>query len=215
MFEESLQLEISNLAGFVCIILFREKPNGFFVEFGAANGIGNSNTYLLEKSFQWNGILAEPAKYWRQALRKNRNCMIDTRCLWDKTGEEIAFKEVSKIPELSTINVFSQKDIHAESRTAGEIYQVQTISLNDLLAEYNAPKIIDYLSIDTEGSELNILSAFDFSKYDVRVITVEHNFTIDREKIHALLVKNGYQRTFAKFSLMDDWYIRSKRAGAT
>ena len=52
------------------------KKNGFFVEFGATNGVDLSNTYILEKQFNWQGILAEPAKVWNAELQRNRNCSI-------------------------------------------------------------------------------------------------------------------------------------------
>lgn len=57
------------------------KQNGFFVEFGATNGIDLSNTYLLETEFGWNGILAEPDKYWHTSLIANRTAIIDIRCV--------------------------------------------------------------------------------------------------------------------------------------
>ena len=86
-------------------------------------------------------------------------------------------------------------------------YGVPTISLGDLLAEHNAPDQIDYLSVDTEGSEFYILSALDFSKYQFKVITVEHNYTDTREKVYELLTKNGYIRILEGFSQWDDWYV--------
>jgi len=60
----------------------------------------------------------------------------------------VEFNEVN-IGELSTINVFSDKDGHAESRNNGKTYKVKTISLDDMCEKYSAPKNIDYLSIDT------------------------------------------------------------------
>ena len=58
-------------------------------------------------------------------------------------------------------------------RDNGKIYAVKTVTLNDLLAQQNCPKQIDYLSIDTEGAELSILEAFSFNDYNISIITVE------------------------------------------
>ncbi len=192
-------------------VLFQtgEKRNGYFVEFGATNGITLSNTYLLEKEFGWKGILAEPGRGWHDDLHRNRLCVIETRCVWSKSGEQLEFNEVAE-GELSTIVAFTDSDGHSAARKHGKKYTVDTISLNDLLKNNGAPDCIDYLSVDTEGSEFTILANFDFSKYDVRIITVEHNFTAMREKIHSLLKSKGYARIFEGFSQWDDWYIKSK-----
>ena len=109
--------------------------------------------------------------------------------------------------ELSTIDSFTDVDANSNRRQHKNIYQVETISLSDVLRKYNAPKIIDYLSIDTEGTEFEILNAFDFSEYSFNVITVEHNFTSNREKIFDLLSRNGYRQVFQEISLFDDWYV--------
>jgi len=189
------------------LFMTNEKKGGYFVEFGATNGISMSNSYLLEKSFGWNGILAEPARCWHRELSANRNCMIDTNCVWSKSGERLEFNEVS-VGELSTINSYSGRDGHFRNRQKGKVYEVETISLSDLLEKHCAPHEIDYLSVDTEGSELTILENFDFSKYNIRIITVEHNYTDIRGKINDLLNSNGYKRVFEKFSNWDDWYIK-------
>ena len=88
---------------------------------------------------------------------------------------------------------------------------MSTISLYDMLKKHNAPQFIDYLSIDTEGSEYEILNAFDFSAYRFGCITVEHNFTPMREKIFNLLSQNGYERKFTEFSRFDDWYVLTEK----
>jgi FkbM family methyltransferase len=190
------------------LFMTNEKKAGYFVEFGATNGVTLSNTYLLEKSFGWDGILAEPARCWHAELSENRKCKIETNCVWSKSGEQLEFNEVSS-RELSTINAYSGSDGHSLDRQTGEVYLVETISLNALLEKHGAPREIDYLSVDTEGSELTILRNFDFSKYNIRMITVEHNFTDIREKIHDLLRRNGYERVFEKFSNWDDWYVKT------
>lgn len=185
------------------------KKNGFFVEFGATNGIDLSNSYLLEKEFQWKGILAEPAKCWHDQLKDNRSAHIETDCVWKTTGSSLSFNEVTA-PELSTVKDFNDTDFHSKSREKGKTYEVKTISLNDLLEKHQAPNIIDYLSIDTEGSEFEILSRLDFNKFTFRIITCEHNFTEMRNKIHALLTSHGYTRKHEDLSMFDDWYVLHK-----
>lgn len=185
------------------------KKNGFFIEFGATDGVEISNTYILEKEFGWHGILAEPAKTWHKSLKKNRSSIIDERCVWSESKRKIDFRETDS-QELSTIESYSSLDMHKSERIAGNVYQVETISLMDLLVEHNAPKDIDYLSIDTEGSEFEILKKFDFNKYNIKIITIEHNFNIMREEIFKLLVSYGYERVFVEVSDVDDWYIKPK-----
>lgn len=183
------------------------KRNGYFVEFGATNGLELSNTYILEKQLGWSGILAEPAKCWHEEIKIHRQCHIETDCVWKKTGEILKFNQVNSA-NVSTLDLFSSVvDGHQKARKRGTIYDVTTISLLDLLIKFNAPTKIDYLSIDTEGSEYEILSNFDFEKYQFKVITCAHNHTGAREKIFKLLTSKGYERKFANLSMCDDWYI--------
>jgi FkbM family methyltransferase len=193
--------------------LTAKKQNGFFVEFGATNGLAFSNTYMLEKDFFWDGILSEPAKIWHKELKANRNCKIEHRCVWRSTGEELAFKQ-TQIAELSTISEMASKDQLASSRIKVKEYLVHTISLLDLLHEADAPNYIDFLSIDTEGSEFLILNRFDFARYQFGIICVEHNFNeLDRNRIYELLRAKGYQRVLKDYSNFDDWYINEKVHG--
>ncbi len=182
------------------------KRDGFFVEFGATDGRELSNSWLLEKQFGWTGILAEPARIWHAKLAENRSCRIDHRCVWSRTGETLRFEE-TEMPELSSLAGFGDGDLHRDLRRSQSSYAVETVSLLDLLAAHDAPRDIDYLSIDTEGSELSILENFDFSRYRFRIVTCEHNYGENRAKIAALLGRNGYRRVFEKASRFDDWFV--------
>ncbi len=189
----------------VLALLVLPKTHGFFVEFGATDGDFLSNTYLLEKQYSWRGILAEPAKIWAEKLKINRaNCSIDFRCVWRRTGEKIEFVE-DTLPEISGVSTTLDKKRMSSNSSS---YFVDTVSLIDLLDEHHAPKFIDFLSIDTEGSEFEILEHFDFSLYQFGLITVEHNSEVEkRENLFSLLTKNQYRRIFQNFSGCDDWYV--------
>ena len=188
------------------------KRNGFFVEFGACDGLSLSNTFLLESEFEWDGILAEPARVWHESLRTHRRALISTKCVWSHSGETLLFNQAAAAG-LSTIASFSQADRWATERLNGLEYGVETLSLNDLLASAGAPDRMDYLSIDTEGSELRILETFDFSRYRFSVITCEHNFTPARGAIAELLTRHGYVRKHETLSQFDDWYIHQDVMG--
>ena len=114
------------------------KRNGYFVDFGATDGVRLSNTYLLERAYGWTGIAAEPARCWHDRLRANRRCHIETKCVWKKSGEMVAFNE-TPAAVLSTVASFTASDLHAPRRANGTIHDVETISLLDLLQKYNAP----------------------------------------------------------------------------
>ena len=182
------------------------KKFGFFVEFGAADGVYLSNTYLLEKEFSWSGILAEPARVWHSRLHECRNAAISHNCVWIETGKEIRFFE-SKIPAHSSASFPSIIKKIFLNNNIKKSYLVPTIELNDLLSLYNAPCKIDYISIDVEGAEFEILNKFNFNKYKVSVITCEHNFNSSRGRLVDLLESKGFIQIYKGLSRWESWFI--------
>ncbi len=202
---ESLKSQIQQ--DLFVLLIHNFKKNGYFVDFGGTNGVYMNNSWILEKNFGWKGIVAEPARVWHRTLLKNRLCHISKKCVWKESGKSIVFNE-TKEGGYSTIDSYSFSDNHAKLRKNGKQYTVETISLNDLLALYSAPHTIDYLSIDTEGSEYDILVDFNFNKWNIAVITVEHNYTDKREQLKVLLESKGFIRVLSSISQFDDWYIK-------
>ena len=193
--------------------MLKEKRNGFFVEFGACDGMELSNTLLLERDYCWTGILAEPDPFWHTALAENRSCYIAHGCVSARSGERIAFAHIPAMPELSRMRDIVPDDVHEKigNRTRKEEIEVETISLLDLLRAYDAPQEIDYLSIDTEGSEFTILEAFDFTAYTFHLISVEHAGETEKRKgIQHLLESHGYRNWRPELSRWDDWYWRNR-----
>jgi hypothetical protein len=182
------------------------KREGFFVEFGATDGVLLSNSWLLEKHFGWSGICAEPNPKFFKRLQQNRFCSLSSACVYRTSGESMRFVLADAYGALEEL---AGEDQHVDKRNAyaavGDVITVTTISLMDLLDQQNAPIVIDYLSIDTEGSELAILEGIDWSRYQFRCITVEHNFTKQRQDIQKLLEAQGYRRREQQW---DDWYVK-------
>jgi len=179
---------------------------GYFVEFGAYDGIMDSNTRLLEERFGWTGILAEPNPDVAETLRRHRSVTVDDRCVWDVTGDEVDLV-LTGDAKLSAVTDHAVRDLHTDARLATAVREiaVPTVSLDDLLDEHRAPDVIDFLSVDTEGTELRILQAFSFSRRPC-LVAVEHNGRADEPEIDALMSANGYERRFRHMSDWDAWY---------
>lgn len=189
---------------------------GYFVEFGACDGRSLSNTRLLEEDYGWTGILAEPNPVWHDALQANRRAVIDRRCVAARSGETADFLSTDAMPELSRMADIVPDDVHERNgnRDRQTLYRVPTVSLDDLLDQHGAPDVVDYLSVDTEGSEYEILRHADLTRRRFRLISVEHaGEAAKRDQILALLEGAGYRRWMPELSRWDDWYVHQDNLG--
>ena len=187
-----------------------------FLEFGATDGLELSNTHFLENYSDWRGVLGEPDPQWHKKIKKNRpNTKIITECIWKKSNEKIEFLS-SENGVLSTISSFrySDKDtMYNNSELRNKLFKtinLKTISLNDLIKREFNEVSPSYISVDTEGSEYEILKNFNFSEYKPIFFSIEHNYTDNQKKIDDLLLKNNYIRVFRKITSFDAWYIQKK-----
>jgi len=179
------------------------RTGGFFIEIGAGDGMHLSNTYLLEKHFNWNGILIEPNKSFYNMCRNLRTCKIINRILLDSNLSRIKFYE--KINGEFSHSEGYGNVLASEIR---EMYEIESIKFDEIFDDLlNIPKI-DFLSIDTEGSEVEILRSIDFSIYKPKIICIEHNFNKkNRMFFKEHLTSNGYKLTYPGISRWDSWFV--------
>ena len=169
--------------------IFPDNTRGYFVDVGAYNGILLSNTFILEKHLGWNGICVEANPNVFKFLRENRNCICSSAALHKEPGLELKF-----LIDQQNAGVLSGFTTHLDhhSPKGVEIF-LTTSTLTDLLNEWKAPSYIEYISIDTEGSELEILKGIDFNKYQFGYMTIEHNgVEPKRSQIRDFLKLKGY-----------------------
>ena len=157
------------------------KKNGVFVDIGANDGVTISNTWYFEKELGWDGIAIEPIPQIYQQLKHNRKCKLFEGCITPKSGIQ-KFVELSGATNmLSTLeqNISGlasrriSKNIARQNTTKKSIDVVCT-TLANLLEEHGIEEI-DFLSIDTEGGELEIIKSINFEQFPVKVISVENN----------------------------------------
>lgn len=183
---------------------YNGKKEGYFVEVGAYDGIALSNTLALERQLGWKGICVEPLQTRFVNLVNNRTAHCCDLAVYHSTGLNVSFDIEGNAGMLSGINTHIDAHKAVVDRNKKTI-TIKTISLNDLLEKYNAPSFIEYLSLDTEGSEYEILRTLDFTKWKFGLIDVEHNrIEPRRSMIKQLLCNNGY--TYIGPNEFDDCY---------
>jgi FkbM family methyltransferase len=188
------------------IKFYNNKEGGFFIEIGASDGIELSNTYLLETKYNWKGICCEPIPSRFEKLVVNRpNSICINEAVYNQSGIKVTFDIAGGNDDMLS-GIAEHIDCHKSTVDSNKsTVQVNTITLLDVLEKANAPSFIDYMSLDTEGSELEILKAFNFEKYTFGLIDVEHNYVEPRRsEIKTLLLSKGY--TYKGENKWDDMY---------
>ena len=185
---------------------YNNKRDGFFIEIGACDGIEFSNTYLLEKDYNWKGICVEPTPKKFKLLVENRpNSLCWSKPVYNTSNMDVVF-DLAENHLLSGItdHIYYK---HIVNTNKSQV-TLKSISFSDLLEQSDSPFFIDYLSLDTEGSELEILKSVDFTKYTFGLIDVEHNYEEPRRsQIRELLTSNGY--VYLRANHVDDCYKHS------
>lgn len=165
---------------------------GYFVEAGAHDGVGDSQTKILEDK-GWAGICIEPSSAF-VGLKRSRKCHVDNRCLFDADRAFPLFREMSgNAVELSGLVNHFQDDRWDRSSRPHKDRAIESVTLTTILQQYNAPGVIEFLSLDTEGSEPIILGCHDFERFRFLTMMVEYN-GVDAHKLRLieLLAPKGY-----------------------
>ena len=175
---------------------FPDLRKGVFVDIGAHDGVTFSNTLYLESKRQWTGIAIEPVPVTFEKLARNRNCISINGCIAGTSGVA-KFREITGYSEMLSGLVDQYDQRHLE-RIAREVefhggswrdVDVRKFRLNELLGIHGL-QTVNYLNIDVEGAELEILRSIDFSIVDIQVCGVENNYRDPR--IPALMKGAGY-----------------------
>ena len=184
-----------------------QKKNGFFVEVGSCHPTKLNNTYLLESSYGWNGVLIEPNPRMAELLRTQRTSDVLEFAVAQGTHIELA---IAENPEFTSTVDQLKHNKHKLHEPTGEIVLAKCSSLTDLLIQVGCPKTFDFLSLDIEGGELYALTSLDLNRFRPKLIAVEHNFTESRKDIFNYLIESGYTLDpLSSNTVWDDWYIDS------
>ncbi|MBE9061357.1 FkbM family methyltransferase [cf. Phormidesmis sp. LEGE 11477] len=202
---------------------------GFFIEMGAGDGLLLSNTAILEKKFNWTGLLIEPSHQFEK-LEENRNSACINACISNKKG----YIYIAEMPAPSCMKVDPNNALRSMTIDATDVYdakskalsrlphnfkdritqdmiavrEVKCTTMKDVLLECGAPKTIDYMSLDVEGHEYEIMSNFPFEEYKVLAMNIER----PNKELRSLLGEKGYF-SVARNQCGDLFYIHESMSG--
>jgi FkbM family methyltransferase len=166
--------------------------NGFFLEIGAHDGIHNSNTFYFEKNLNWSGILIEPSNYYNHLIknRSKKNKFFNCGCSDNENTSILEgdgdFSLFSNEVDDEFYNWYKSKNNLKNKK------KIKLVTLNSILINSEAPKIIDFFSLDVEGMEIQVLKGLNFDEFNFKFLVVECYNKEKFKKINNFLCKKNY-----------------------
>lgn len=161
---------------------FHECRDAVFVDIGAHDGMSFSNTCFFEKEMGWKGICVEPIPKIFAELQKNRKCTLINGCVADWSGQG-QFLMISGTAEMLSglLKKYDPKHVARIQQALvdyggrADVIGVHCYLLNEILDKHGITHV-NFLSLDTEGGELDIISKIDFDRFQIDVIALENNY---------------------------------------
>lgn len=179
-----------------------DYDSGYFVEMGANDGVTQSNSLYFEKHRNWRGLLVEPVPQNYLKCQKNRSKKDSIYCAacvsfgYDQEFVRIAYSNLMSAP-VSLDSDIQDPRAHAQLgnqflRNEEVVFEFGAVArtLHSLLLESGAPPVIDFLSLDVEGAELEVLKGVDHTVFRFKYLLVECR---DFPRLSAYLASHGYK----------------------
>jgi len=171
------------------------KRGGTYLEIGVHDGENNNNTVLMDQKYGWNGICVDPF----MENMEHRSCQKFYVALGSEPGKA-DFRygpNENSHSGLSGLDKFATTDDNKKWKKKVRDFEMKKVLVRtpeDVFTEANLPPVVDYMSLDVEGAEMDILQSFPFDKYCVKYATIETNNDKDKEKeMEEFMRKRGYK----------------------
>ena len=189
--------------------ILHKKKRGFFVDIGAHDGVNINNSYLFER-LGWNGFCVEANPKTFEELKKNRKCDTYNLAIFSKnigTTTLVASDSECSVLDTLELNLTQHHKGRLDELGQTKTFSVQTATFNEVMQNYPNIFHIDFMTLDVEGGEMEVLKGIDFDKYSFSVMTIEHNYTESKEeqiidflhtKGYRVLLQNAWDIMFVK-----------------
>lgn len=192
---------------FVADAVFKGKRGGVFMDLGAYDGVTGSNTLALEMFRGWTGLMVEPSPKYAAAARLARRAPVAEVAVGVEEGEAEFLHVTEGYTQMSGLaDSYSPElraKIEADERHRGEMLKVPVKTIAGLIAAYDL-RNVDFISLDVEGAEVDVLGGFDFARYGVHAWAIENNS--GGSEIAQVMQVAGYR--LAEHIGVDEIYVR-------
>lgn len=184
---------------------FPEGYVGYGIDVGASDGISINSTYLLEKDYHWNIISVEPNIDFAKSLRYHRAFVEFCACSNEPGRLKMHINDDN--PEAySSLNPTKRKDLLGIDRAVWRIVEVKVETVDRILRKWDFPQL-DFICVDTEGTEKEVLEGAMLEKWKPKVI-VSESWDEDGGEVRKYLAGQGYERIMRSYH--NDIYRREE-----
>lgn len=186
---------------------FGHKTEGFYVEVGAYDGVRMSNSYHFEH-LGWEGILVEADPELADQCRASRPRATVVNCavVSPEAPPVVTFQVSDDWKSLSSLSFNKSRRKEVEHLTGD--FKVSEVSvpgktLDSIFAEH-AIERVDFLTIDVEGHEWDVLQGFTISRWKPEIVIIERNTLLPDLRIARYMFRNGYR--YLRTTGVNDWF---------
>lgn len=186
---------------FLDTFIFGRKQGGFFLDIGGNNPVSINNTYFFEKNRGWSGLAFEPLEEQRAKWKDSRT----TECLPYALGSETGEAEFCEYDDHYMSGFSDEVEYRGHVKTR---YKVPVRRLADILSERGITHV-DFISLDVEGAEIEVLRGIDFSRVDIECFTIENDKgSVRQKRIRDFMKASGYKLKARLW--LDEVYIKDR-----
>lgn len=179
--------------------IFKGYKNGFFMDIGSHDGKSLNNTLYFEENNNWTGVNVEPMKKAYNDLLVNRHNCININCaVYNNDGNTEFICNTGYTQMLSGIkDTFDKRHMirlkreNAKYGSTTDILEVETKKI-ETICDIHQISHINYLSIDVEGAEFEVIKSINFDKLYIDVIGFENNYNDSAMPIIKYLEERNY-----------------------
>lgn len=186
--------------------IFQRKTSGVCVEVGANNGVDDSISLFFEK-IGWKCILVEPNPSLCRGIRAVRNALIYECAASNRSGVGTLYVAEGAVRSDGLSTISTNKEDHDRIKNYGFVsrpVQVRTMTLDEILTDAQINGDVDFISIDVEGHEYEVLEGLSLERWKPMIMLVEDNSNFENNIVSNYLKKFGYVR-FLRTGV-NDWY---------